>query len=418
MLLPHLVEKSGQSRAATTMRVVRLVRRSHHRAILLMNHRETWDLFCHVVDNYGDIGFGWRLARQLVAEHGRGVRLYVDDLNTFRAICPQINPRLAQQTVAGVQVLAWARQGQAEPGEVVVELFGCRLLPAFVERLRQRTSTRWVDVEHLSAEGWVAGSHLRPSPQPGGANRLFFFPGFTKDTGGLLREAGLLERRDTWQAMPASRRIALRALGMPPPPEHAVTVLLFGYSRTDLEPWLQAMASGSRPTVLWICPGPLLASINAWLRMELIVGHTTVRGSLTLCALPFVEQDRFDELLWSADVCFVRGEDSFVRAQWAARPFVWHIYRQDDDAHQAKLEAFLDLYLKDAPAPTAGALRALWGAWNQGNHLVDAWAACVEQLPRLRQHAESWSASLAVQPDLATQLVRAVRALPAPTGLL
>lgn len=386
----------------------------------LMNHRETWDLFCHVVDNYGDIGVAWRLARQLVAEHGRSVRLYVDDLNTFRAICPELNPRMVQQSVRGVQVLSWNRQAQAEPGDVVVEMFGCRLLPAFLERLRERgpAGPRWIDLEHLSAEPWVEGSHLRLSPQSGGVNRLFFFPGFTPGTGGLLREADLLARRDAWQAMPTARRIALRALGLPPPPDHAVTVLLFSYARDNLESWLQAMAMAPRPTVLWICPGPVLEAVNAWLRMELITGHTTVRGSLTLCALPFVEQERFDELLWAADLCIVRGEDSFVRAQWAARPLLWHIYPQDDGAHMVKLEAFLDLYLEGMAPPLSGAVRALWDAWNRGASVAEPWAAVIEHLPRLRQHAESWSARLAAQTDLATQLVRAARAQAGSAALL
>ena len=43
----------------------------------------SWDIFCTVVDNYGDIGVCWRLARQLAAEHGFAVRLWVDDLASF-----------------------------------------------------------------------------------------------------------------------------------------------------------------------------------------------------------------------------------------------------------------------------------------------------------------------------------------------
>jgi uncharacterized repeat protein (TIGR03837 family) len=378
-----------------------------------MSQRETWDLFCHVVDNYGDIGVGWRLARQLAAEHDRHVRLFVDDLNTFRSICPQLNPRLAQQAVDGVQVLSWARQLQLEPGDVVVELFGCHLAAPFVERIQARGAARvrWVNLEHLSAEPWVEGAHLRPSPQPGGVNKLFFFPGFTRGTGGLLREASLLTRRDAWQAMPAARRIALRALGLPPPPEHAVTVLLFGYARERLDDWLNALAAAARPTVLWICPGPLRDAINAWLHMELLLGQATVRGSLTLCALPFVAQERFDELLWAADLCVVRGEDSFVRAQWAARPLLWHIYPQHDDAHLVKLQAFLDLYLAGVDADLAETVGALWQAWNRGLELDAVWSDFVAELPRLQRHAERWAAQMAQQPDLASQLVRALRDL-------
>ncbi len=45
-----------------------------------MNKPITCDIFCAVVDNYGDIGVCWRLARQLAHEHGMTVRLWVDDL--------------------------------------------------------------------------------------------------------------------------------------------------------------------------------------------------------------------------------------------------------------------------------------------------------------------------------------------------
>src|SRR6202000_2634845 len=65
------------------------------------------------------------------------------------------------------------------------------------------------------------------------------------------------------------------------------------------------------------------------------------RGNLTVQALPFVDHDTYDQILWACDWNFVRGEDSFVRAQLAARPFVWHIYPQGDDAHLPKLDAAL-----------------------------------------------------------------------------
>ena len=375
-----------------------------------MNHPLNCDLFCHVVDNFGDIGVAWRLARQLAHEHGCVVRLFVDDLNTFAAICPQIQPRMGQQTVNSVNILPWSRQQQLDPGDIVVEMFGCHLLPGFVERVQRvgARRVRWVNLEHLSAEDWVEGTHLRVSPQPGGIDKLFFFPGFTAGSGGLLREADLLARRAAWERLPNARRIALRSLGLPPPPEHASTVLLFSYARSGIAPWLQAMAAASRPTTLWICPGPMRAEVDAWLSMQLSTGQSTVRGSLTLCALPFVPQERFDELLWSADVCVVRGEDSFVRAQWAGRPMVWHAYPQHDQAHLEKIDAFLRRYLEQAQAPVHDAVVALSEAWNQGGELVPAWQQFVSRLPQIRAHAQAWCERLAQLPDLASQLLAAV----------
>ena len=382
--------------------------------MLSMSHPLNCDLFCHVVDNFGDVGVAWRLARQLAHEHGCVVRLFVDDLNTFAAICPQIQPRMGQQTVDSVSILPWSRQQQLDPGDVVVEMFGCHLLPGFIERIQRLGArrVRWVNLEHLSAESWVEGTHRRPSPQPGGIDKLFFFPGFTPATGGLLRERDLLARRAAWERLPSARRIALRSLGLPPPPEHALTVLLFSYARAGLAPWLQSMAAASRPTTLWVCPGPMRAEVDTWLHMQLATGQSTVRGSLTLCALPFVPQERFDELLWAADVCMVRGEDSFVRAQWAARPMVWHAYPQHDQAHLEKIQAFLGRYLEGADEALRDTVTAMWDAWNDHSELVPAWQAFVSQLPQIRKHAQAWCEHLAALPDLASQLLDTLAAEP------
>ena len=377
-----------------------------------MNVQLRWDVFCHVVDNLGDIGVSWRLARQLAAEHQQQVRLFLDDFKAFAHICPQVDLRAAQQTLAGVQIVPWASQQQATPGDVVIEMFGCRLADAFIAQIaRAPVQPVWINLEHLSAEPWVDLHHLKPSPQPGGVMKFFYFPGFTDKTGGLLREADLIRRRDDWQMQPSARRIAMRTLGLPPPPEHALTVLLFSYARQRLDGWLHTMASSERPVALWVCPGPVMTAINAWLDMQLQIGQITSRGSLTLYALPYVPQERFDELLWAADVCIVRGEDSFVRAQWAAKPFVWHIYPQEDSAHDRKLDAFLDRYLDGTDSALRDTVIHFWTAWNRGLDLSPAWIDWVDGLPALQRHAQHWARRLQSRTDLASQLVADVRHL-------
>ena len=130
--------------------------------------------------------------------------------------------------------------------------------------------------------------------------------------------------------------------------------------------------------------------------------------------LPFVPQSEFDALLWASDLNFVRGEDSFVRAQWAAKPLVWHIYPQDDNAHHVKLDAFLDRYLSDpsADSPEAGALghdarealRTFWHLWNGYASTPPDWPALAAALPELNRHARVWASRQAALPDLARQL--------------
>jgi hypothetical protein len=50
-----------------------------------------WDIFCKIVDNFGDIGVCWRLARQLQLEHGLQIRLWIDDLEAAQKIIPSLN---------------------------------------------------------------------------------------------------------------------------------------------------------------------------------------------------------------------------------------------------------------------------------------------------------------------------------------
>jgi uncharacterized repeat protein (TIGR03837 family) len=123
--------------------------------------------------------------------------------------------------------------------------------------------------------------------------------------------------------------------------------------------------------------------------------------------LPWLDQEAFDALLWSCDFNLVRGEDSFVRAQWAGRPFAWDIYPQDDGAHLVKRAAFLELYQQGLAAPAGAALDALWCAWVQREpgSLADAWAGLLPQLPALRAHAERWCAQQSLRPDLASALL-------------
>ncbi|MDR0634680.1 MAG: elongation factor P maturation arginine rhamnosyltransferase EarP, partial [Azoarcus sp.] len=124
----------------------------------------------------------------------------------------------------------------------------------------------------------------------------------------------------------------------------------------------------------------------------------------------------YDELLWVCDVNVVRGENSFVRAQWAARPLVWHIYPQEDDVHHAKLEAFLALYCAALEPAAAAALTAFWRAWNGRGDPAAAWPAFARVLPELERHARDWCTSLCARPDITSALWRFCRRILGKTG--
>ncbi|MEE1888792.1 elongation factor P maturation arginine rhamnosyltransferase EarP [Pseudomonas carassii] len=373
--------------------------------------KTTWDIFCTVVDNYGDIGVTWRLARQLAAEHDLAVRLWVDDLQAFVRLCPQADSQAGQQWQQGVEIRHWPVTWQgAQPAQVVVGAFACQLPDGYVQAMRQQTTPPlWLNLDYLSAEDWVEGCHGLPSPQANGLRKFFFFPGFTEKTGGLLREATLLPRCQAFRQTPGERADFLARLGVQPR-EGARLISLFAYENPQLGDWLDALAADVHPTHLLVPQGRILGDLGDWLgEADLPVGALHRRGALTVQVLPFVSQDDYDRLLWSCDFNAVRGEDSFVRAQWAGVPMLWHIYIQEENAHWEKLEAFLALYRQGLSAAAGQALTELWRAWNMDRPMGQAWLALQPHWDEVREHARQWQAAQAARPDLATRLVQFYR---------
>ncbi|MFC5695978.1 elongation factor P maturation arginine rhamnosyltransferase EarP [Pseudomonas sp. GCM10022186] len=367
-----------------------------------------WDIFCNVIDNFGDIGVTWRLARQLVAEHGQAVRLWVDEPAVFAPLCPQADPEADSQWQQGVEIRHWRRDWRpVDAADVVIEAFACQLPEQYLAAMAARADPpRWLNLEYLSAEDWVAGCHGLPSFQPNGLQKAFYFPGFAEGTGGLLREAGLLERRRAFQADPEARRAFLEELGVELE-DGALLVSLFAYENAALAGWLDALAAGDRPVQLLVPVGRVLADLARWLGEDRLVAGARFRhGRLSIAVLPFVSQEDYDLVLWSCDFNAVRGEDSFVRAQWAGRPLLWHIYQQEEDAHWEKLEAFLAVHCRDLSPAAAAALTESWRAWNRGEGMGQAWAALMAQWPELQSHAERWCAIQAGRTDLASGLVQ------------
>src|SRR5512135_1854154 len=214
---------------------------------------ERWDLFCRVVDNFGDVGVSWRLARQLAVEHGKRVRLWLDDLTVLAKLRPEIDPGYDIQRLEGVEVARLFEPFVVdEVGEVVVETFGCDPPEPYVLAMAQcARKPRWINLEYLSAEDWVEGSHALPSPNP----RLplvkhFFFPGFTPRTAGLLREHGLLQRRDAFQADAGAQAAFWRSIAGRSPPANALKVSVFGYTGAPFEAlWRSAIGY---PGPVWL----------------------------------------------------------------------------------------------------------------------------------------------------------------------
>ena len=252
----------------------------------------------------------------------------------------------------------------------------------------------WINLEYLNAEPWVDRMHALPSPvQHGpaaGRTKWFFYPGYTPHTGGLLREQDLAARQQAFDGA-----AWLQAQGIDARGERITS--LFCYEPPPLGALLRQLDTATTPTRLLVTAGRAARAVARCLEDENDLQRLSgQREQLSLSYLPHLTQRAYDELLWACDVNFVRGEDSLVRALWAGAPLVWHIYPQpEDDAHHAKLGAFLDWL--QAPA----SLRRFHHVWNgiEAGPLPEidrpGWRACV-QAARQR---------LLEQPELGTQLI-------------
>lgn len=368
------------------------------------------DIFCRVIDNYGDIGVCLRLARALARDHGWRVRLWVDAPEALQRLEPAVQWANGLSSFDGLELVHWQTPAPAlTPYDICIEAFACDPPAAYLAQLTPGRHL-WLNLEYLSAEPWVGGCHLLPSPQRNGVPKYFYFPGFLPDTGGLLREPDLLAARDAWQASREPATALLGTLGLPAQamahwhlPETRL-INLFCYPHAPLEPLLTTLAQAPRPTLLLVPEG---------VAPSLSPGR---QGALYAARHAFVRPPDFDRLLWSADLNCVRGEDSLVRAIWAGRPLLWHIYPQTQAAHLDKLQAWLD---QTRLAPAVQARFLAWNAEASAREATaeacEAWRACLDthSWQDWCAQARADSDTQAARPDLASQLVAAcTRLLP------
>ena len=352
-----------------------------------------WDIFCHVIDNHGDLGVSWRLAVDL-AERGHSVRLWVDDASALVWMAPNGHPK--------VEVSKWSDAETAlKTGDVVIEAFGCKL-PTHIENLIAQQRSIWINLEYLSAEGYVTQSHGLASPvmqgPAKGQTKWFFYPGFVNGTGGLLRETDLKQRQS---AFDRNAWLARYAPEISKTKTHPQTrwISLFCYEPSALQDLLKQLVIDNAPTNLLVTQGRSQQAVAQALNVLEIPASGA--GHLQIEQLPYLSQTDYDHLLWACDLNFVRGEDSVVRALWAGKPFVWHIYPQDDQAHHTKLQAFCETLQMPQD------LAAIHAVWNGINGTL---------LPSIEQkHFENWTnwarqnaRQLERQEDLVTQLERFV----------
>ncbi|MFN7834798.1 MAG: elongation factor P maturation arginine rhamnosyltransferase EarP [Burkholderiaceae bacterium] len=342
-------------------------------------------LLCPVVDNYGDAGIGWRLARQIQARWGWQVDIWTNDAATFRRLlsAPQAaavawSEKRGTRQTRDIRILQAMPSGVEDLGEAVVEVFSAEpptnLTTALVTATTQKP---WIIFEYLSAESWVGRFHLQTSIDPrNGFKKIYFYPGFDERSGGLLQtdDAGR-KVCSIRNASPAGRRI-----------------FVFAYPHAPLNEWPDALTS------------------NDWLWLAAPALPEACTDAANIVAFDWLPQTEFDEFLTECDWLFVRGEDSFVAAQRAAKPLVWQIYPTTDSQHWVKLEAFFERYAQGLSENAKYALWRLWCVWNGGRDdpkacsLAHAWDRALQHEDEIAANALRWYKHLQDQPDLLVRL--------------
>lgn len=426
-------------------------------------------IFCSVVDNFGDIGICWRLARQLAHEQRWQVQLFVDDLGSFAKICPEVVVDAAAQSIQSIQVMHWnaelmadwqkswqvfsgtraheafsnandphhraalasssgttsgagsaagSASGSAEAlpslqtiPDLVIEALACTVPEAYLQLVaKQNPQALWLNLEYLSAEDWVEGCHGLPSPQslvP--LTKYFFFPGFTSATGGLLRERDIVQQAQNLQQDSKAQAAFWQKIGIADAQAYQRRISLFAYGQANIASWLTQLQLDSQRTLLLVPQGVLAEQICS-IFPELASQQTAIKrlalGQLTIMVMPFIAQQDYDLLLACCDINFVRGEDSVIRAHWAGRPFIWQIYRQEEQAHRQKLNDFLAKQLALATPELSALIQKAHDLWDLELDFSEIWPEYIKNIDKIQAHTVDWQQFLTQQQDLASNLVR------------
>ena len=398
----------------------------------------TIDILCKVVDNFGDIGVAYRLAKALSdAEADLRLRMVVDDLGAFAALCPAIDPLKGLQELGAWTIVRWESPGdaaaelfRADRPRVVLECFACGR-PAWLEEIlfdpADPLPRRVFNIEHLTAESWAEDFHLLPAAtRSSQVRKLFFMPGFTPGTGGLVIDRRFREARERWldrSGCAAGRRALAARLGArigarlggrsdgelaAPDAAERFWTAVFSYER-DYGRIVADLAEFSRDR-------PILALVAAGRSREPFMAAWLAAGKpFPAVSLPFLQQEDWDELLLACDFSIVRGEESLARAALAGRPFLWHAYLQDGNHQMVKVHALLELLRPRFEAESFGALERLWLAINDRRKDEARSGGAEELLPVLRLAETlipgfaSFAEGLAAHGDLAARLLAFVR---------
>jgi len=313
------------------------------------------DIFCNVIDNFGDAGFVYRFAREFRLAHPCcRVRVFIDDLATLKSIVPALNADIPYQDYNGItyirsQILTPELVETLGVPDVLIEAFGC-IIPDCVLNVAALHTKLHINLEYLSAESWVDNYHLKISLNGYAVMKKFFYmPGFTASTGGILIDTHIEHNRTMLQRL----RYEYLARIIAPynctftSPNTCLFGSVFTYTR-NFDALLQGCIDTGKDVCLLVFgekskTGMLQSAFFA--RAQQLLPDYFRYNQIHILFMPFLPQQQYDELLCTMDFNIVRGEDSLVRAILAHKPFIWNAYLQVNKYQQVKVSALLTVFV-------------------------------------------------------------------------
>lgn len=309
---------------------------------------KTLDIFCEIIDNYGDIGVVYRVAKELKKrfENDVKVRVFLNRKDEFLKINSEAeNTGFQELDQISYITFDYLKENisDIETSDVIIEAFGCTIPQEYMEKA-YNNSTLLINLEYLSAEDWIEDFHLQSSPLgKGKLKKIFFMPGFTEKSGGVIADSGYL---DTVKNVNENRDFYKKKyLGEIENLENSITGTVFSYEK-NFEPLFRDLKNLNREVVLLALGEKTQESMKKFFEKNSVelFGNQAKYGKIKVIFYRFLNQEEYEELINVTDFNFVRGEDSFIRAVLSDKPYLWHIYCQDEFAHMDKLNEFLDKY--------------------------------------------------------------------------
>jgi len=312
---------------------------------------QSLDIFCDVIDNFGDIGFVYRFAKEFL-RHNTGVkmRVFVNNMSVFSQINHSIDSTKAYQTIDSVTyinttMITAESFASEKPADILIEAFGCQI-PDYIMKRAYTESTLLINLEYLSAENWVDGYHLKESLLPEGTlKKYFFMPGFTEATGGVILNSShpaLAAPSANSRINSISKILSPYSVNIPLDKPNVIIGTVFTYTRNFSNFFNALEQLGNKHVILLVFgekskEGILytLKSSDSGFCSESCLKYK----NSTILFLPNLHQEHYDKLLYFTDFNIVRGEDSLVRAILAGNPFIWNAYIQKQKYQIVKVEA-------------------------------------------------------------------------------